>query len=79
MELSPPFVRKEKISEIELSTKSKTPHYKSNSQMHIGENIYILWGLLCVKCLETWTSVYSTFEKISMIMSKMDKLPFKLG
>ena len=51
--------------------------FNRNCQMHVGENIYILCGLLCFKCLEPRTTVSSTCEKTAEIMFKMDNLPFR--
>ena len=48
-------------------------------QMHIVENIYILCGLLCVKCLEPRTTVSSTLGKTAKIMFKMDNCRSVLG
>ena len=80
LELSPRYDHKERISEIELSKKSNTPHRKRSCQRHIGENIYILGGLVCIKCLKpTRTSVSPTLGKTAKIIFKMDNLPINFG
>ena len=43
---------------------------KETVQMHIGENIYIFWGLLCLKSLEPRTSASSTLRETAKIMFK---------
>ena len=47
--------------------------------MHVGENIYFLCGLLCVKCLEPRTTVSSTLGKSAEIKFKMDNCRSVLG
>ena len=69
------YINVEYISEIESSTKSNIQHYKRDWQIHMGENQYILSGLLCVKCLQSRSSVSSTLGKISYIIFKVDTLP----
>ena len=52
------------------------PRTTKNCQMHVGEKIYILCGLLCIKCLEPRTTLSSTLGKTAEIMFKIDNLPF---
>ena len=79
LELSSRKGGKEKFSKTESFKKSYTQHHKRNCQMHVGENIYFLCGLLCVKCLEPRTTLSSTLRKTAEIMFKMDNLPFCSG